>query len=78
MVKAIKRELFTTVRPDAVQPLRAGDTVLDKTGVCAIFGFGGIRVPRFRDCLGYARRRVAGGGITVIAMMNGAASCVVT
>jgi trk system potassium uptake protein TrkH len=39
ILKAIKRELFTTVHPDAVQPVRLGGHVLDEKAIRGIFGF---------------------------------------
>ncbi len=38
IVKAARRELFTTVHPDAVRPVRLGDQVLDESTVRGIFG----------------------------------------
>jgi trk system potassium uptake protein TrkH len=37
--KTARRELYTTVHPDAVQPVRLGDRVLDERAVRGIFGF---------------------------------------
>jgi trk system potassium uptake protein TrkH len=39
ILKAIKRELFTTVHPEAVSPVRLGGRALDETAVRGIFSF---------------------------------------
>jgi len=42
ILKSIKRELFTTVHPDAVQPVRLGGRALDEQGVRGIYAFTGV------------------------------------
>lgn len=78
IAKAIRRELFTTVHPAAVQPLRIGDTILDETGVRAIFGFVAIYLLLFffGTALVTLDAAQAGVDITVIEAMSGVASCV--
>jgi trk system potassium uptake protein TrkH len=39
VMKAIRRQLFTTAHPSAVQPIRLGGRVIDEDAVDAIFGF---------------------------------------
>jgi len=39
VVKAIRRELFTTTHPDAVRPVRLGGHVVDEAAIRGIFGF---------------------------------------
>jgi trk system potassium uptake protein TrkH len=39
ILKAVKRELFTTVHPEAVSPVRLGGRALDETAVRGIFSF---------------------------------------
>jgi trk system potassium uptake protein TrkH len=39
VIKSLKRELFTTVHPEAVEPVRLGGRALDETGVRGIFAF---------------------------------------
>jgi len=39
VVKAIRRELFTTVHPEAVSPVRLGGQVVDERAIRGIFGF---------------------------------------
>jgi trk system potassium uptake protein TrkH len=42
LLKTLKRELFVTVHPDAVEPLRLGGQVLDERGVRGIYAFTAI------------------------------------
>jgi trk system potassium uptake protein TrkH len=42
IVKSLKRELFTTVHPDAVQPVRLAGRALDETAVRGIYAFTGV------------------------------------
>lgn len=39
VLKTIKRELFTTVHPDAVRPVRLGDYIVEERAVKSIFSF---------------------------------------
>ncbi|MEZ3116902.1 TrkH family potassium uptake protein [Halobaculum sp. MBLA0147] len=39
ILKLVKRELFTTVHPDAIQPVRLGGTVIDERALQGIAGF---------------------------------------
>jgi len=39
VVKSLKRELFTTIHPEAVEPVRLGGRALDETGVRGIYAF---------------------------------------
>ncbi len=39
IAKVVRRELYTTVHPDAVQPVRLGDRVLDERTIRGILGF---------------------------------------
>ena len=39
VLKSIKRELFTTVHPEAVEPVRLGGRALDEQGVRGIYAF---------------------------------------
>jgi trk system potassium uptake protein TrkH len=39
IVKSLKRELFTTVHPEAVRPVRLGGRALDERAIRGIFGF---------------------------------------
>jgi trk system potassium uptake protein TrkH len=39
VLKSIRRELFTTVHPDAVRPVRLGGRALDEQGVRGIYAF---------------------------------------
>jgi trk system potassium uptake protein TrkH len=42
IIKSIKRELFTTVHPDAVQPVRLGGRSLGEQGIRGIYAFTGV------------------------------------
>ena len=39
VAKLVRRELFTTIHPDAVQPVRLGGTVIDERAIRGITGF---------------------------------------
>jgi len=39
IVKAVRRELFTTTHPDAVKPIRLGGNVIDERAIRGVFGF---------------------------------------
>ncbi len=39
ILKVVRRELFTTVHPDAVRPIRLGGTVIDERAIHGITGF---------------------------------------
>jgi len=39
ILKSLRRELFTTVHPEAVRPVRLGDQVVDETAVRGIYAF---------------------------------------
>jgi trk system potassium uptake protein TrkH len=47
ILKTLKRELFTTVHPDAVQPVRLGGRALDERAVRGIFAFTALYVVIF-------------------------------
>jgi trk system potassium uptake protein TrkH len=42
IVKSLKRELFTTVHPDAVRPVRLAGRALDESAVRGIYAFTGV------------------------------------
>jgi trk system potassium uptake protein TrkH len=39
VLKAVRRELFTTTHPEAVQPIRLGGNVIDETAIRGVLGF---------------------------------------
>ncbi|SEW24433.1 TrkH family potassium uptake protein [Halobacterium jilantaiense] len=39
IIKSLKRELFTTIHPEAVEPVRLGGRALDESGVRGIYAF---------------------------------------
>ncbi|MEF8773996.1 MAG: potassium transporter TrkG, partial [Halobacteriales archaeon] len=47
VVKSIRRELFTTVHPDAVTPVRLGPIVVDERAIRGIYAFTGLYVVLF-------------------------------
>jgi trk system potassium uptake protein TrkH len=68
IVKAIRRELFTTTHPSAVKPIRLGGNVIDETAIRGVFGFTLLYVVLFFLATFLVSVDVAGSGYEVNAL----------
>ncbi|MDS0283580.1 TrkH family potassium uptake protein [Haloarcula onubensis] len=60
ILKSFRRELFTTVHPEAIQPVRLGETVIDETAIRGIYAFSALYLVIF----GVATLLVVGVGVS--------------
>ncbi len=68
VVKAIRRELFTTTHPSAVQPIRLGGNVIDERAIRGVYGFTVLYVVLFFVATFLVSVDVAGAGYEVNAL----------
>ena len=68
VVKAIRRELFTTAHPSAVKPIRLGGNVIDETAIRGVFGFTVLYVVLFFLATFLVSVDVAGSGYEINAL----------
>jgi trk system potassium uptake protein TrkH len=76
VVKSLRRELFTTARPDAVRPIRLGGRVVDEAAVRGIHAFTALYLLLFVLAAALLSLDVArvGQGLTVLESVSAAAS----
>ena len=68
VVKAIRRELFTTAHPSAVKPIRLGGNVVDERAIRGVFGFTLLYIVLFFVATFLVSVDVAGAGYEVNAL----------
>jgi trk system potassium uptake protein TrkH len=78
ILKSARRELFTTVHPEAVQPVRLGDLVIDESAVRGIYAFTLIYFLLFGVAAVFISVAGGAGGetLTVLEAMSAAASTI--
>ena len=76
VLKSLRRELFTTARPDAVRPIRLGGRVVDERAVRGIHAFTAVYLLLFALAAALLSLDVArvGQGLSVLASTSAAAS----
>jgi trk system potassium uptake protein TrkH len=76
VVKSLRRELFTTARPDAVRPIRLGGRVVDESAVRGIHAFTAVYLLLFVLAAGLLSLDVArvDQGLSVLEAVSAAAS----
>jgi trk system potassium uptake protein TrkH len=76
VVKSLRRELFTTARPDAVRPIRLGGRVVDESAVRGIHAFTALYLLLFALAAALLSLDVArvGQGLSVLEAVSAAAS----
>ncbi|MFB6168996.1 MAG: TrkH family potassium uptake protein [Haloferacaceae archaeon] len=76
VVKSLRRELFTTARPDAVRPIRLGGRVVDESAVRGIYAFTALYLVLFALAAALLSLEGArlGQGLSVLEAVSAAAS----